>query len=220
MAQVPLPTSLNERFARATTHSALCGKWRWIKRCADFLLAAPVLMVTAPLWAMLAVLVKLTSAGPVIYRQERVGLGGRIFTIYKFRTMYKDAEVNGPIWPLEPYGRDPRCTPVGRFLRWTGLDELPQLFNVLKGDMSLVGPRPERPEFAHIFSQSHPRYALRQRVRPGLTGWAQVKGLRGNSSIQERLKYDLAYIERWTPALDLKILFLTISVLFKNMLTR
>ena len=169
---------------------------------------------------VVAVWIKLTSSGPAIYSQIRVGLHGKSFTIYKFRTMRRDAEADGPVWPVEPYGKDPRCTQIGRFLRWTGLDELPQLINVLKGDMSLVGPRPERPEFVETFSRRYSDYALRHRLRPGLTGLAQIKGLRGNTSIKDRLSYDLAYVEKCTPLLDVRILLATLGVAVKNVLLK
>lgn len=191
-----------------------------MKRGLDLIVTLPALLLVAPLLLLVAVLIRLTSSGPVIYRQTRTGLHGRLFTIYKFRTMHREAETDGPVWPLEPYGADPRCTRIGRFLRWTGLDELPQLVNILKGDMSLVGPRPERPEFVETFSQTYPDYALRHSLRPGLTGLAQVKGLRGNTSIKDRLSYDLVYVRKWTPGLDVKILVTTLGTFFKNIVLR
>ena len=149
-----------------------------------------------------------TSPGPVFYRQQRMGLDGKQFTIYKLRSMYEDAEAEtGPVWARDD---DPRCTPVGRLLRKTSIDELPQLWNVLRGDMSLVGPRPERPYFVDQFKQRIPQYMLRHKVRAGLTGWAQVNGWRGNTSIEKRIEYDLYYIENWSVSLDIKILWLTL----------
>ena len=137
-----------------------------------------------------------------------MGLDGKPFVIYKFRSMYQDAErETGPVWASQD---DPRCTPVGRLLRRTNFDELPQLWNVLRGDMSLVGPRPERPFFVDQFKQRIPQYMLRHKVRAGLTGWAQVNGWRGNTSIEKRIEYDLYYIENWSVSLDVKIMWLTV----------
>jgi exopolysaccharide biosynthesis polyprenyl glycosylphosphotransferase len=158
--------------------------------------------------AIAALVIRRTSPGPIFYRQERMGLDGKQFTIYKFRSMYEDAEAEtGPVWARDD---DPRCTPVGRLLRKTSIDELPQLWNVLRGDMSLVGPRPERPYFVDQFKQRIPQYMLRHKVRAGLTGWAQVNGWRGNTSIEKRIEYDLYYIENWSVALDIKIMWLTL----------
>jgi exopolysaccharide biosynthesis polyprenyl glycosylphosphotransferase len=156
----------------------------------------------------IAVALKLVSPGPVFYRQERMGVDGRRFRMLKFRTMRVDAEAEtGPVWAHEG---DPRRTAVGVFLRRTSLDELPQLFNVLRGEMSLVGPRPERPSFVEDFRKRVPGYMLRHKMKAGITGWAQIKGWRGNTSIEKRIEYDLYYIERWSLAFDLKILVLTI----------
>jgi exopolysaccharide biosynthesis polyprenyl glycosylphosphotransferase len=153
-----------------------------------------------------------TSPGPVFYRQERMGLDGRRFRVYKFRSMFEDAErETGPVWARQD---DPRRTPVGRVLRTLSLDELPQLWNVVRGDMSLVGPRPERPYFVEQFKQRVPQYMLRHKVRSGLTGWAQVNGLRGNTSIEKRIEYDLYYIENWSVALDFKIMWMTVLRVF------
>ncbi|HEX7085516.1 MAG TPA: undecaprenyl-phosphate glucose phosphotransferase [Vicinamibacterales bacterium] len=180
----------------------------FVKRALDVVLSAAALLALAIPFAIIAIVIKRTSPGPVFYRQERMGLDGKPFIIYKFRSMYQDAERDtGPIWARD---NDPRCTPVGRLLRRTNLDELPQLWNVLKGDMSLVGPRPERPYFVHQFKQRIPQYMLRHKVRAGLTGWAQVNGWRGNTSIEKRIEYDLYYIENWSVALDLKIMWLTL----------
>ena len=155
-----------------------------------------------------ALLVKTTSKGPVIFTQERVGLHNRPFRMYKFRSM----EVQSPNEEKKGWTtrNDPRVTGVGKFIRKTSLDELPQLLNVLKGDMSLVGPRPERPQFVEKFREEIPRYMIKHQVRPGMTGWAQINGYRGNTSIRKRIEYDLYYIENWTVGLDIKILFLTV----------
>jgi len=179
-----------------------------LKRSIDIGLSAAALLVLAIPFAVTAIIIRLTSSGPVFYRQERMGLDGKSFLIYKFRSMYIDAErETGPVFASHD---DPRCTPVGRVLRRTNIDELPQLWNVLRGDMSLVGPRPERPFFVTQFKQRIPQYMLRHKVRAGLTGWAQVNGWRGNTSIEKRIEYDLYYIENWSVALDLKIMWLTL----------
>ena len=187
---------------------ALSGVDRMVKRTFDLTASGLGLLLLSPLLAALALLVRLTSPGPVFYRQERIGRDGHEFAMIKFRTMRPDAEAgSGPVWTT---ARDPRITPIGRFLRRTSLDELPQLWNVLRGDMSLVGPRPERRVFVEQFSREMPRYFERHRVQSGLTGWAQVHGLRGNTSIEERTLYDLHYVENWSLLLDVKILLMTI----------
>jgi len=179
-----------------------------LKRSIDIGLSAAALLVLAIPFGLIAVALRLTSPGPVFYRQERMGLDGKSFTIYKFRSMFHDAErETGPIWASQD---DPRCTPIGKLLRRTNFDELPQLWNVLRGDMSLVGPRPERPFFVSQFKQRIPQYMLRHKVRAGLTGWAQVNGWRGNTSLEKRIEYDLYYIENWSVSLDLKIMWLTL----------
>jgi exopolysaccharide biosynthesis polyprenyl glycosylphosphotransferase len=179
-----------------------------MKRAFDIAASVTLMILLSPLLALIALLVKRTSPGPVFYRQNRVGLDGRKFSIVKFRSMTVDAEQqSGPVWANES---DPRTTSIGRMLRRTNLDELPQLWNVLRGDMSLVGPRPERPHFVQQFREEIPRYMGRHRVKSGMTGWAQVNGLRGNTSIDERIKYDLYYIENWSFWLDLKILAMTL----------
>ena len=156
----------------------------------------------------------MTSKGPVFYTQERMGLDGESFMIYKFRSMTADAEKDtGPVWPT---ANDPRVTTLGRFLRLLNIDELPQLFNVLKGDMSLVGPRPERPNFVQQFKGKIPQYMLRHKVKSGMTGWAQVNGWRGDTSIEKRIEHDLYYIENWTLGLDIKILWLTFWNMFHH----
>jgi len=185
----------------------LVGWNRVMKRAMDMALAALALVVLAPLMLVIAALVKLTSYGPVLFSQERMGLDGRVFRVWKFRTMRADAEdASGPVWAVAD---DPRRTMVGGLLRRLSLDELPQLLNVLRGEMSLVGPRPERPVFIDEFRRHVPRYMLRHMVRAGITGWAQVNGWRGNTSIEQRIQYDLYYIENWSLLLDLKILALT-----------
>lgn len=180
---------------------------RIVKRALDVVTASLALLVLAVPLAIIAVIVKLTSRGPVFYRQVRMSLDGKPFTIVKFRSMYHDAERDtGPVW-AQP--NDPRVTGFGHFLRRSNLDELPQLWNVLRGDMSVVGPRPERPCFADQFAHRIPHYILRHTVSAGLTGWAQVNGWRGNTPIETRIEYDLYYIEHWSLGLDLKIMWLT-----------
>ena len=178
-----------------------------VKRMIDIALSAAGLIgLSLPALAV-AALVRLTSRGPVFYRQERMGLDGKSFTILKFRSMYDDAErETGPVWARE---NDPRVTPLGRFLRKSNLDEIPQLWNVFVGDMSIVGPRPERPHFVEQFRHRFPQYMLRHKVKAGLTGWAQVNGWRGNTPIEKRIEYDLYYIENWSVRLDFKIMWLT-----------
>jgi exopolysaccharide biosynthesis polyprenyl glycosylphosphotransferase len=179
------------------------------KRGVDFVGALAGLCLLAPLFALVALLILITSGGPVFYTQERVGQGGRLFRILKFRSMRRDAEgESGPVWATQG---DARCTPIGAWLRRTNLDELPQLVNVLKGEMSLVGPRPERPMFVERFQASLPDYALRHRTPVGMTGWAQVHGWRGRTSLRKRLQYDLDYQRRWSFGLDLRILFMTVQ---------
>jgi len=178
------------------------------KRFFDFLVSLVGLIFFLPFIALTALLLKLDSVGPVFYLQTRVGLDGRIFKMIKFRTMVKNAEMaTGPIWSPQ---NDQRVTRVGRILRKLSIDELPQLINVLLGDMSLVGPRPERPELVEKFINSIPRYMLRHRVKTGMTGWAQVHGLRGNTPLDKRIEFDIFYIQNWTFRLDLEILFRTI----------
>ncbi len=184
------------------------GMNRPIKRVLDLAVASIALAACSPLMVLIAVLVKLTSRGPVFYRQERASLGGEPFEMLKFRTMRVDAElVSGPVWTTR---HDGRCTWLGSLLRRTSLDELPQLVNVLRGEMSIVGPRPERPVFIGRFRHSVPHYMLRHAVKAGITGWAQVHGWRGNTSLRKRVQYDLHYIAHWTPWLDLRIMFLTL----------
>ncbi len=185
-----------------------------IKRVMDFFGAIAALILFSPVMAVTVLLIKLTSPGPVIYSQERVGLHNRPFKMYKFRSM----EVQSPNQERGKWTtpNDPRVTPVGKFIRKTSIDELPQLFNVLVGSMSLVGPRPERPFFVERFKEEIPRYMIKHQVRPGMTGWAQINGYRGDTSIEKRIEHDLYYIENWTLGLDFKILFLTVFKGFIN----
>jgi Undecaprenyl-phosphate glucose phosphotransferase len=179
-----------------------------VKRAMDIALSLLALTVLSPLMAVIAILVKLTSPGPVFYRQERSGLNGRTFHMLKFRSMAANAEKQtGAVWAKKD---DPRRTYFGSFLRRSSLDELPQFLNVLLGDMSLVGPRPERPVFIQQFRKTIPSYNARHCVKAGITGWAQVHGWRGNTSLRKRVQYDLYYITHWTPWLDLRILWMTV----------
>lgn len=185
-----------------------------LKRLFDIILALAGIIITSPLMLVIAILVKTTSKGPVIFKQERIGLHNKSFFMYKFRSMrIQTAEEEKEKWTTKD---DPRVTKVGKFIRRTSIDELPQLFNILKGDMSLVGPRPERPQFVDKFKEEIPRYMIKHQVRPGLTGWAQVKGFRGDTSIEERIKHDIYYIENWTFGLDIKIIFMTFFTGFVN----
>ena len=179
-----------------------------VKRGLDIVVSSAGLAILGVPLAVIALIVRLTSRGPVFYRQERTGLDGKPFTIVKFRSMYDDAErETGPVWTKPD---DPRVTPLGRFLRRSNIDELPQLWNVLRGDMSIVGPRPERPHFVEQFRHRIPSYMLRHKVKAGLTGWAQVNDWRGNTPLEKRIEYDLYYIENWSVRLDLKIMWLTL----------
>ncbi len=179
-----------------------------LKRAIDFGISATALLGLSVPFAVIAALIKYSSEGPVFYRQERMGLDGKAFEVLKFRSMYPGAEdATGPIWARD---NDPRCTPIGTWLRRLDLDELPQLWNVLRGDMSIVGPRPERPYFVEQFKHRIPQYMLRHKVKAGITGWAQVNGWRGNTSLEKRIEYDLYYIENWSVGLDIKIMCLTV----------
>ncbi len=193
--------------------SPLEGVHRITKRALDVIVATAALIVLSPLMLLIASLVKLTSRGPLVYSQERVSLDGSPFKIYKFRTMSTNAESSGPGWTTP---QDARVTPVGRVLRSLSLDELPQLFNVLRGDMSIVGPRPERPVFIEEFRKRIPHYMLRHKVPAGMTGWAQIHGWRGDTSIEKRIEHDLYYIENWSLLLDIKILIMTVVRGFIN----
>jgi exopolysaccharide biosynthesis polyprenyl glycosylphosphotransferase len=182
---------------------------RLAKRLLDILGAGAGLLLLTPLFVVVAIAILVTDGGPVFYSQARIGRGGRLFRIWKFRSMRRDAEAEtGPIWAED---HDRRCTRVGDWLRHTNIDELPQLINVLLGDMSLVGPRPERPMFVEQFGAEHPDYALRHAVPVGMTGWAQVHGWRGRTSLRKRIQYDLDYIERWSFWLDLRVLLMTVE---------
>jgi exopolysaccharide biosynthesis polyprenyl glycosylphosphotransferase len=196
--------------------SPTLSTWNFImKRIFDLIFASCILLLASPVILLIAVFIKLDSKGAILYLQERVGLDGEVFKVIKFRSMRTDAEQSsGPVWSKKD---DPRTTRIGRFLRRFSLDELPQLINVLKGDMSVVGPRPERPHFVEKFKNQIPRYLERHRAKTGMTGWAQVNGLRGNASIAERTKYDIYYIEHWSLVFDLKIILKTLhAVLFGN----
>lgn len=186
---------------------------RILKRSFDILFAFIIILPASPLLLTLALLIKITSPGPIFFLQERVGLDGTLFRVMKFRTMKTDAEKEtGPVWAVK---NDPRTSSVGRILRRFSLDELPQLFNVLRGEMSLVGPRPERPFFVERFKDEIPKYLDRHRVKTGMTGWAQVNGLRGNAPIEERTKFDVYYVENWSLVFDVKIILKTLrAVLF------
>ena len=179
-----------------------------VKRITDIALSSTVIVVGAIPALIVSLLIKRSSPGPVFYTQERMGLDGKAFTVYKFRSMPVDAEdASGPVWARED---DPRATRVGRWLRQSDFDELPQFWNVLRGDMSIVGPRPERPFFVEQFKHRIPQYMLRHKVKAGITGWAQVNGWRGNTSLEKRIEFDLYYIENWSLSLDFKIMWLTV----------
>lgn len=181
---------------------------RVAKRAVDMIGATVAIILFSPVMLLTVLVVALTEEGSVIYRQERVGLHNQVFYMYKFRSMImQDEEKEKAEWSTR---NDPRITPVGKLIRRTSIDELPQLFNVLKGEMSLVGPRPERPQFVQKFRDEIPRYMVKHQVRPGITGWAQINGYRGDTSIEKRIEYDLYYIENWTMVFDMKILILTI----------
>jgi Undecaprenyl-phosphate glucose phosphotransferase len=187
--------------------SPLYGWNRVIKRSTDTLLSLFIILITSPLMFVISILIKATSPGPILYKQDRMGLDGKIFKMLKYRTMGTQAEEKtGPMWATE---NDHRRTLIGTFLRKTSLDELPQFFNVLKGDMSIVGPRPERPHFIQQFRSKIPKYMLRHKMKAGITGWAQVNGWRGNTSLEKRIEYDLYYIENWKLMFDFEIMWLT-----------
>ncbi len=231
LAKLPLTVSVVPDFAGAITLNSSIAEierlpvihlrdtpisgWPAIaKRSLDVVGSVLLLALFGLPMLLLTLLVRSSSPGPALFRQERMGLGGRPFTLLKFRTMRVDAErETGPVWAKED---DPRCTPVGAWMRRLSLDELPQFVNVLRGEMSLVGPRPERPHFVQQFTQDLPAYMLRHNVKAGLTGWAQVNGLRGNTSLTKRLEYDLYYINHWSLAFDALILFLTPFMGFFN----
>ena len=193
----------------------LTNTLNWVaKRIVDIVVSFIGLIVFAPIMLLAAIAIKGSSKGPIIFKQERIGLHNKPFEMFKFRTM----EVQKPGtekkgWTVKD---DPRVTKVGKILRKTSMDELPQLFNIIKGDMSIVGPRPERPQFVEKFKEEIPRYMVKHQVRPGLTGWAQINGYRGDTSIKRRIEYDIFYIENWTMSFDIKIMFLTIFKGFIN----
>ena len=187
---------------------------RFVKRAVDIFGALVAIILFSPTMIVVSIIIKMTDSGPLIYKQERVGLKNEPFYMYKFRSMVVQKEADEKSkWTVKD---DPRVTPIGRFMRKTSIDELPQLFNILKGDMSLVGPRPERPQFVEKFKEEIPRYMIKHQVRPGLTGWAQVNGYRGDTSIRKRIEYDLYYIENWTLGFDFKIILLTFFKGFIN----
>ncbi len=191
--------------------------WPWrgdriAKRALDVLGSAVGLFLLSPLFAVVAAIILIGSGRPIFYTQQRIGQGGRTFRMFKFRSMRRDAEGStGPIWASD---RDDRCTPIGAWLRHTNIDELPQLFNVFKGEMSLVGPRPERPIFVEQFQAALAEYDLRHAVPGGMTGWAQVHGWRGRTSLRKRIQYDLDYIHRWSFWFDFRVLFMTVQHVF------
>lgn len=186
----------------------------FVKRAIDIFGSLFAIILFSPLMLVISLIIKLTSKGPLIFKQERIGLHNKPFMMYKFRSMVVQTEAEEKKgWTTK---NDSRITPIGKFIRKTSIDELPQLFNVLSGKMSLIGPRPERPQYVDKFKEEIPRYMVKHQVRPGMTGWAQVNGLRGDTSIEERIKYDIEYIENWTLGLDIKILFLTFFKGFVN----
>ena len=214
---MPEDAARSARFRPITPPGGNSPPWPWrgdrlAKRALDIVGSALGLVLLAPLFLVVAVVILATSGRPIFFTQERVGQGGRAFRMLKFRSMRRDAEGStGPIWASN---HDDRCTKVGAWLRQTNIDELPQLFNVLLGDMSLVGPRPERPVFVEHFNEAMPDYDLRHAVPGGMTGWAQVHGWRGRTSLRKRIQYDLDYIERWSFWFDFKVLFMTVQHVF------
>lgn len=185
----------------------------FLKRTTDFVLSVLISILLFPLIVLLSIIVKLDTPGPIFYLQKRVGMDGVEYWMFKFRTMPSGAEGGAPAWSDSD---DPRATRAGRFLRKASLDELPQLLNVLLGQMSLVGPRPERPFFVQQFKKDIPRYMERHKAKAGMTGWAQVNGLRGDTSLEDRIRYDMYYIENWSIGLDIKILMLTIKTIITD----
>ena len=187
---------------------------RFMKRSMDIFGALVAIILFSPIMLVVSIIIKVTDPGPLIFKQERIGLKNKPFYMYKFRSMVVQKEKDEKKgWTVK---NDPRVTPIGKFIRKTSIDELPQLFNILKGDMSLVGPRPERPLFVEKFKEEIPRYMIKHQVRPGLTGWAQVNGYRGDTSIRKRIEHDLYYIENWTLGFDIKIILLTFLKGFIN----
>lgn len=187
---------------------------QFVKRSMDLFGALVACILFSPVMLICAILIKATSEGPVLFKQERIGLHNKPFYMYKFRSMkMQTAEDEAKGWTVK---NDPRVTAIGKFMRRTSIDEFPQFFNILKGDMSLIGPRPERPQFVEKFKEEIPRYMVKHQVRPGLTGWAQVNGYRGDTSIRKRIEHDIYYIENWTLGFDIKILILTFVKGFIN----
>ncbi len=193
----------------------LTSTGNWIaKRMFDIVFSIIAIVISSPVMLAAAIAVRMSGPGSVIYRQERIGLHNKPFMMYKFRTMcVQEASSEEKCWTTKD---DPRVTKCGRWLRKSSIDELPQFFNVLKGDMSVVGPRPERPKFVEKFKEEIPRYMVKHQVRPGLTGWAQINGYRGDTSIKRRIEYDIYYIENWTFSFDMKIIFLTVFKVFRD----
>ena len=193
----------------------LSNTGNWIsKRAFDILFSILAIIISSPVMLVTVIAIKATSKGPIIYKQERIGLHNKPFLMYKFRTMYvQDESSEEKCWTTKD---DPRVTKCGHWMRKSSIDELPQFFNVLKGDMSVVGPRPERPQFVEKFKEEIPRYMVKHQVRPGLTGWAQISGYRGDTSIRKRIEYDIYYIENWTFGFDMKIIFLTVFKVFRD----
>lgn len=193
----------------------LTSGWnQFLKRTMDLVGAIVACILFSPVMLICAILIKLTSDGPILFKQERIGLHNKPFYMYKFRSMKMQTDADEKKgWTVK---NDPRVTGIGKFIRKTSIDELPQLFNILKGDMSLIGPRPERPQFVEKFKEEIPRYMIKHQVRPGLTGWAQVNGYRGDTSIRKRIDCDIYYIENWTLSLDIKIIILTFVKGFIN----
>jgi len=224
LAKLPVTVAVVPDFGRAATlrssvgefegmpiiqlrDTPICGWHAIAKRSVDIVGSLLGILIMGIPMFILALLVKLTDRGPILFKQVRMGVGGKAFNIWKFRSMRVDAEEeSGPVWTV---AHDPRCTLLGKLMRRTSLDELPQLFNVLRGDMSLVGPRPERPHFVEEFVKDVPTYMLRHNVKAGITGWAQINGMRGNTSLKKRLRYDLYYINNWSFGFDMLILLLT-----------
>jgi len=185
---------------------------RGVKRVFDIIFSLIAVVLISPVMLATAIAIKLTSPGPVLFKQERIGLHNKPFSMYKFRSMVvQKTETEKKGWTTKD---DPRVTSVGKFIRKFSIDELPQFFNILKGDMSVVGPRPERPQFVDKFKEEIPRYMVKHQVRPGLTGWAQISGYRGDTSIKRRIEHDIYYIENWSLWFDIKIIFLTVFRMF------
>lgn len=187
---------------------------KYLKRTFDVLFVVVASIILSPLLVIVAIAIKLTSPGPIIYKQERVGENAKPFMIYKFRSMKSENEyIDDKKWTQKD---DPRVTTIGKIIRKTSIDELPQFYNIFKGDMSLIGPRPERPYFVNKFRESVPKYMIKHHVKPGMTGWAQVNGYRGNTSIVKRIKYDIYYVENWSIMLDIRIFFKTLPALLND----